>query len=62
MSEDAVVDGLPLSAVWEFWCLREWDMRTPFTPPPEPPLEEWPRAARETLERIQRRMRGEKDG
>lgn len=52
VNEDAVVEGLPLIAVWEVWLLREWDMCNPLVRPPMPPLEEWPKGARETFDRL----------
>lgn len=55
MNDDAVVEGLPLIAVWEVWLLREWDMRSPLVRPPMPPLEEWPKEARETFDFIMER-------
>jgi len=63
VNQDAVVDGLPLIAVWEIWLFHEWDMCSPLVRPPMPPLEEWPQGAREIFDRImtRRRLRRERE-
>ena len=55
MSEDTILDGVPLIGVWAWWHIRERKPGVSAVPPPMPPLEEWPKEILETFERIRRR-------